>query len=156
MQANRLKHVRTFLIGYRSGGTPGFPHILRARDGIAGRRRGSSACQRPSNLPALRVARRCSPVGFDRQQEHDGGWDGAVALRRAQGQDEHDIVGDHGADEAREVSEMHALGQPRRLVDDHAIQLSIPQLPSICMYLQRLLFYVSHQIVIKLLTTIYS
>ena len=24
MQANRLKHVRTFLIGYRSGGTPGF------------------------------------------------------------------------------------------------------------------------------------
>ena len=79
-----------------------------------------------------------------------------MALRRAQGQDEHDIVGDRGADEAREVSEMHALGQPRRLVDDHAIQLSIPQLPSICMYLQRLLFYVSHQIVIKLLTTIYS
>src|SRR6185369_2817474 len=64
---NCLEHVRTLLIGYRSGGTPGFPHILRARDGIAGRRRGSSACQRPSNLPALRVARRCSPVGFDRQ-----------------------------------------------------------------------------------------
>ena len=41
---NCLEHVRTFLIGYRSGGTPGFPHILRARDGIAGRRRGSSAC----------------------------------------------------------------------------------------------------------------
>src|SRR6185295_6166998 len=64
---NCLKHVCTLLIGYRSGGTPGFPHILRARDGIAGRRRGSSACQRPSNLPALRVACRCSLVGFDRQ-----------------------------------------------------------------------------------------
>ena len=64
---NCLEHVRTLLIGYRSGGTPGFPHILRARDGIAGRRRGSSACQRPGDLPALRVARRCSPVGFDRQ-----------------------------------------------------------------------------------------
>src|SRR6185436_10871699 len=66
---NCLEHVRTLLIRYRSGGTPGFPHILRARDGIAGRRRGSSACQRPSNLPALRVARRCLPVGFDRQQK---------------------------------------------------------------------------------------
>ena len=64
---NYLEHVRTLLIGYRSGGTPGFPHILRARDGIVGRGRGSSACQRPSNLPALRVACRCSPVGFDRQ-----------------------------------------------------------------------------------------
>ena len=64
-----------------------------------------------------------------------------MALRRAQGQDEHDIVRDRGAVEAREVSEMHALGQPRRLVDDHAIQVSIPQLPSICMFLQRLLFY---------------
>src|SRR6185312_7988629 len=64
---NCLEHVRTLLIGYRSGGTPGFPHILWARDGIAGRRRGSSAYQRPSNLPALHVARRCSPVGFDRQ-----------------------------------------------------------------------------------------
>src|SRR6185369_1076857 len=61
------KHVCTLLIGYMSGGTPGFPQNLRARDGIAGRRRGSSACQHPSNLPALRVARRYSPVGFDRQ-----------------------------------------------------------------------------------------
>ena len=66
-QANRLKHVRTLLIGYRSGGTLGILRNLRARDWIAGRRRGSNACQRPSNLPALRVARRCSPVGFDRQ-----------------------------------------------------------------------------------------
>ena len=65
---NCSEHVRTLLIGYRSGGTPGFPRNLRARDGIAGRRRGSSACQRPGDLPALRVARRCSPVGFDRQQ----------------------------------------------------------------------------------------
>jgi len=64
---NCSEHVYTLLIGYRSGGTPGFPQNLRARDWIAGRRRGSSACQRPSNLPALRVARRCSPVGFDRQ-----------------------------------------------------------------------------------------
>ena len=64
---NCSEHVYTLLIGYRSGGTPGFPQNLRARDGIAGRRRGSSACQRPSNLPALRVARRYSPVGFDRQ-----------------------------------------------------------------------------------------
>ena len=66
---NCLEHVRTLLIGYRSGGTPGFPQNLRARDGIAGRRRGSSACQRSGDLPALRVACRCSPVGFDRQQE---------------------------------------------------------------------------------------
>ena len=64
---NCLKHVCTLLIGYRSGGTPGFPRNLRARDGIAGRQRGSSACQRPGDLPALRVACRCSPVGFDRQ-----------------------------------------------------------------------------------------
>ena len=35
--------------------------------GIAGRRRGSNACQRSGDLPALRVACRCSPVGFDRQ-----------------------------------------------------------------------------------------
>ena len=59
---NCSEHVYTLLIGYRSGGTPGFPQNLRVRDGIAGRRRGSSACQRPSNLPALRVARRCSPA----------------------------------------------------------------------------------------------
>jgi len=65
---NCLEHVRTLLIGYRSGGTPGFPRNLRARDGIAGRRRGSSACQRPGDLAALRVDCRCSPVGFDRQQ----------------------------------------------------------------------------------------
>ena len=68
---NSLEHVRTLLIGYRSGGTPSFPQNLRARDGIVGRRRGSSACQRPSNLPALRVACLCSPVGFDRQQGKD-------------------------------------------------------------------------------------
>ena len=30
--------------------------------------RGSSACQRPADLPVLRVAYRYSPVGFDRQQ----------------------------------------------------------------------------------------
>jgi len=65
---NCLEHVRTLLIGYRSGGMPGFPYILRARDGIAGRRRGSGVCQRPNNLSALRVACRCSPMGFDRQQ----------------------------------------------------------------------------------------
>ena len=70
VRKNYSEHVRTLLIGYRSGGTPGFPQNLRARDGIAGRRRGSSACQRPSDLPALRVASRCSPVGFDRQQLH--------------------------------------------------------------------------------------
>src|SRR6185312_5427518 len=64
---NCLEHVRTLLIGYRLGGTPGFPRNLQARDGIAGRQRGSSACQRPGDLPALRVACRCSPVGFDRQ-----------------------------------------------------------------------------------------
>ena len=67
MQANHRKHVCTFLIGYRSGGTPDFLRNLQVRDGIAGRRRGSSACQCPGNLPALRVACRCSPVGFDRQ-----------------------------------------------------------------------------------------
>ena len=38
---------------------------------IAGRWRGSSACQRPGDLPALRVVCRYSPVGFDRQQR---GW----------------------------------------------------------------------------------
>ena len=65
---NCSEHVRTLLIGYRSGGTPDFLRNLRARDGIAGRRRGSSACQRAGDLPALRVARRCSPVGFDQQQ----------------------------------------------------------------------------------------
>src|SRR6185312_5332951 len=67
MQANHCKHVRTFLIGYRSGGTPDILRNLWARDGIAGRRRGSTACQRPGDLPALCVACRCSPVGFDRQ-----------------------------------------------------------------------------------------
>ena len=36
--------------------------------GIASRWRESSACQRPSDLPALCVACRYSPVGFDRQQ----------------------------------------------------------------------------------------
>src|SRR6185295_1711029 len=35
--------------------------------GIAGRSRGSSACQRPGDLPALRVGCRYSPLGFDRQ-----------------------------------------------------------------------------------------
>ena len=64
---NCSEHVCTLQIGYRSGGTPGFPQNLRARDGIAGHRRGSSACQRPGDLPALRVTCRCSPVGFDRQ-----------------------------------------------------------------------------------------
>src|SRR6185369_6569034 len=64
---NCLEHVRTLLIGYRSVGTPGFPQNLRAHDGIAGCRRGSSVCQHPGDLPALRVARCCSPVGFDRQ-----------------------------------------------------------------------------------------
>src|SRR6185369_3688634 len=64
---NRCKHVRTLLIGYRSGGTPDILRKLRARDGIAGRRRGSSACQRSGDLPALRVACRCLSVGFDRQ-----------------------------------------------------------------------------------------
>jgi len=68
MQETVSEHVYTLLIGYRSGGTPGFPQNLRVRDWIAGCRRGSSACQRPSNLPALRVARRYSSVGFDRQQ----------------------------------------------------------------------------------------
>jgi len=72
-QANRLKYVRTFLIGYRSGDTPDILRNLRARDGIAGRRRGSSACQRSGDLPALRVACRCSPVGFDRQHTRTRG-----------------------------------------------------------------------------------
>ena len=64
---NCSEHVCTLLIGYRSGGTPGFYTSSGRVTEIAGRRRGSSACQRPSNLQALRVARRCSPVGFDRQ-----------------------------------------------------------------------------------------
>ena len=72
MQANRCKHVRTLLIGYRSGGTLDILRNLRARDGIAGRWRGSSACQHPGDLPALRVACRCSPVGFDWQQVQKG------------------------------------------------------------------------------------
>src|SRR6185312_14655472 len=67
MHANRCKHVRTFLIGYRSGGTHDILWNLRVRDGIAGRRRGSSACQCPGDLSALRVACRCLPMGFDRQ-----------------------------------------------------------------------------------------
>src|SRR6185312_10507805 len=33
---NCLEHVYTLLIGYRSGGTPGFPQNLRARNGICG------------------------------------------------------------------------------------------------------------------------
>ena len=66
-QANHLKQVRIFLIGYRSGGTPDILRNLHVRDGIAGRRRGSNACQRPGDPPALRVACRCSLVGFDRQ-----------------------------------------------------------------------------------------
>src|SRR6185503_15384613 len=82
---NYSEHVYTLLIGYRSGGTPGFPQNLRARDGFAGRRRGSSACQRPSNLPALRVARRCSPVGFDRQHSATTRleWDGLGVIIRS-------------------------------------------------------------------------
>ena len=67
---NYLEHVRTLLIGYRSGGMPDILRNLRARDGIAGLRQGSSACQRSGDLPALHVACRCSPVGFDRQQAH--------------------------------------------------------------------------------------
>ena len=39
---------------------------------IAGRWRGGSACQRPGDLPALRVAGRYSPVGFDRQHNCKG------------------------------------------------------------------------------------
>ena len=66
---NRCKHVRTFLIGYRSGGTPDILRNLRAREGIAGRRRGSNACQRFGDLPALHIACRYSPVGFDREPE---------------------------------------------------------------------------------------
>ena len=47
----------------------------------------------------------------------DVGDEEAVAARRGElGQHELLEVRDHGADEAREVSEMHALGQPRRLV----------------------------------------
>ena len=64
---NCSEHVYTLLIGYRSGGTPGFHTFSGRVTEIAGRRRGSSACQRTSNLPTLRVARPCSPVGFDRQ-----------------------------------------------------------------------------------------
>ena len=33
---NCLEHVCSLLIGYRSGGTPGFPQNLRARDGNCG------------------------------------------------------------------------------------------------------------------------
>ena len=65
---NCSEHVRTLLIGYRSGGTPDILRNLPACDGIAGRRRESSACQHSGDLPALHVACRCSPVGFDRQQ----------------------------------------------------------------------------------------
>ena len=36
MQETVSEHVYTLLIGYRSGGTPGFPQNLRARDGICG------------------------------------------------------------------------------------------------------------------------
>ena len=60
-------HVYTLLIGYRSGGTPGFHTSSGRVTEFAGRRRGSSACQRPGNLPALCVDCRCSAVGFDRQ-----------------------------------------------------------------------------------------
>ena len=57
------------LIRYRLGGTP---CVLESR-GVCqdcGPLRGSSACQHPGDLPALRVACRCSLVGFDRQHLH--------------------------------------------------------------------------------------
>ena len=54
MQANRLKHVRTFLIRYRSGGTP---YILRNL-----RRVPDCGPLSEEAVPAS------APVGFDRQQ----------------------------------------------------------------------------------------
>ena len=66
MQTNRRKHVRTFLIGYRSGGTPCISGSIGVCQDLVDRGTGTS--QRPGSLPALRVACRYSPVGFDRQQ----------------------------------------------------------------------------------------
>src|SRR3954469_22518188 len=63
---NQSKQSFTFLTRYRSGGTPSnqartCAGVLRA---VA---RGTRAHSSPGSLPALRVARRCSPVGFGRQ-----------------------------------------------------------------------------------------
>ncbi|KAK1678023.1 hypothetical protein QYE76_038871 [Lolium multiflorum] len=53
---------------YRSGGTPNRQDVCRS---IAGRRP-RDPHRESGSLPALRVARRCSPVGFGRQQKPKG------------------------------------------------------------------------------------
>ena len=76
MQANRCKHVCTFLIGYRSGGTP---YILRNLRRVPDCGTLSEEAVPASDLPALRVACRYSPVGFDRQQGGNGTTSGGRA-----------------------------------------------------------------------------
>src|SRR4051812_9897119 len=63
---NQLRQSITFLTRYRSGGTPLHPPG-RVPEFCGPLPEGQGPTSSPGSLPALRVARRCSPVGFGRQ-----------------------------------------------------------------------------------------
>ena len=74
---------------------PGVPECVVGQNPSASARiwavdRGTGASQRPGSLPALRVACRYSPVGFDRQQEVGG--EGGVEPRDDAGVNLHPLM----------------------------------------------------------------
>src|SRR3954464_9911360 len=63
---NPSKQPIPFLTRYRSGGTPSHPPG-RVPEFCGPLPEGPGPTSSSGSLPSLRVARRCSPVGFDRQ-----------------------------------------------------------------------------------------